>query len=232
MSLNNGNNIISESSPDIMEYLIQKLESRQRNLFNYANLFNSINSIEDFYLKRKNIFNLFQNLEEELRQASLAIKALMVQNKALSEENMKCLNIRKNNTKLVKENNYLLKENNNLTQKLKEIDILNINEKRPKSPSFNKDYQKYKLNEKSFNNKKYKTNDNFSGNKSSYNKKNFNKTKNNNKLNNNRNVQVNESYDDDINGLKNVKAIMEGMKKNKMKLKEVVNEHFVKNYIE
>ena len=95
MSLNKRNKIISESSPDIMEYLIQKLESRQRNLVSYANLFNSINSIEAFYLKRKDIFNLFQNLEEELRQASLAIKALMVQNKALSEENLQSLNMKK-----------------------------------------------------------------------------------------------------------------------------------------
>ena len=42
MSLNKRNKIISESSPDIMEYLIQKLESRQRNLVSYVNLFNSI----------------------------------------------------------------------------------------------------------------------------------------------------------------------------------------------
>ena len=231
MSLNYRNNIISQTSPDIMEYLIQKLECRQRNLFNYANIFNSIDSIESFYLKKKDFFNLFQNLEEELRQASLAIKALMVQNKALSEENIQCLNIKKNNSKLVKENNYLLKENNNLTQKLKEITIPNTIEKRSNSPSYNKGYQKYKFTNKSFQNRKFKTNDKFSGKENSYSNKIYNKTKNKNKINNNKNVQVNESYDD-IKGLKNVKAIMEGMKKNKMKLKEVVNEHFGKNTIE
>ena len=39
---------------------------------------------------------------------------------------------------------------------------------------------------------------------------------------------MNESYDD-IKELKNVKSIMAEMKKNKLKLKEVVNEHFGKN---
>ena len=231
MSLNKRNEIISESSPDIMEYLIQKLESRQRNLVSYVNLFNSINSIEAFYLKRKDIFNLFQNLEEELRQASLAIKALMVQNKALSEENLQSLNMKKNNAKLLRENNYLLKENNNLAQKLKEINIPDIIGKRAKSPTYNNEYQKYKFNVKSTQNKNYKNNDKFSGNKTSYNYKNYKQMKIQNKLNNNKNVKMNESYDD-IKGLKNVKNIMEDMKKNKMKLKEVVNEHFGKNNIQ
>ena len=36
------------------------------------------------------------------------------------------------------------------------------------------------------------------------------------KINNNKNIKMNESYDD-IKGLKNVKNIMEDMKKNKMK---------------
>ena len=178
MSLNFKNKIISESSPDIMEYLIKKLETRQRNLYNYANMFNSINSIEEFYLKRKDIFNLFQNLEEELRQASLAIKALMVQNKVLSEENIKSLNIKKNNKKLLNENNYLLKENNNLTQKLKKNNEKQIFDEKNKSPSFNKDYQNYKFRNNVIQNKKYKTNYKLNEYKSNNNKENNNKFKN------------------------------------------------------
>ena len=228
MSFDIRNNVICDSNHDIMEYLIKKLESRQRNLSGYANMFNSINSIEAFYLKRKDIFNLFQNLEEEFRQASLAIKALMVQNKALSEENLQFLNIKKNNAKLLRENNYLLKENNNLSQKLKEINIPNIIGKRAKSPTYNNEYQKYKFKVKSNKNKSNITNDKFSGNKTSYNYKNYKKMKIQNKLDNNKNIKMNESYDD-IKGLKNVKNIIEDMKKNKMKLKEVVNEHFGKN---
>ena len=224
MSLNFKNKIISESSPDIMEYLIKKLETRQRNLYNYANMFNSINSIEEFYLKRKDIFNLFQNLEEELRQASLAIKALMVQNKVLSEENIKSLNIKKTNKKLLNENNYLLKENNNLTQKLKKNNEKQILDERNKSPSFNKDYQNYKFRNNVIQNKKYKTNYKLNECKS-----NNNKESNNNRNNKfkNKNIHLNESYDD-IKGLKDVKSIMENMKANKIKLKEVINEHFGK----
>ena len=246
------NNAICDSNHDIMEYLIKKLESRQRNLNGYTNLFNSIDSIEAFYLKRKDIFNLFQNLKEELRQASLAIKALMIQNKALSEEKIQFLDNKKNFAKILKENNYLLKENNNLTQKLKELNKENtkIFEKKIKSPYFNnpynlsssnniknykriKDFQKNKLKtNKSFENKKYQINTNSYRNKTCNTAKNFNKKKLNQKmaLNNNKikNDYLNESYDD-INQLKNAKAIMEDMKKNKLKLKEVVNEHFGKN---
>ena len=235
MSFDIKNNIICDSSHDIMLYLIQKLECRQRNLNNYANIFNSINSIEAFYLKRKDMINLFQNLEEELHQASLAIKALLIQNKALSEEKSQSLNIKQDYSKLLKENNYLLKENSNLTQKLKEFNPQNINknENRKKSPSFNKEYQKNK-----YNNNKSLQNRNFLNNKSHVNKTNYNnkgsnKNKINNKLNNNnnKNIHVNESYDD-IKQLKNVKSIMEDMKRNRLKLKEVVNEHFGKNEIQ
>ena len=232
MSFDIKNNIICDSNHDIMLYLIQKLECRQKNLNNYANIFNSINSIESFYLKRKDMIILFQNLEEELRQASLAIKALLIQNKALSEEKTQCLNIKQDYSKLLKENNYLLKENSNLTQKLKEFNPQNINkiENRKKSPSFNKEFQKYKYNNKSFQNRNFLNNKSYVK-KTSYNSKGLNKNKINKKLNNNKNVRVNESYDD-IKQLKNVKSIMEDMKRNKLKLKEVVNEHFGKNDIQ
>ena len=235
MSLDIRNNVICDSSHDIMEYLIKKLESRQRNLNGYANLFNSINSIEDFYLRRKDLFNLFQNLEEELRQASLAIKALMIQNKALSEESIQFKDNKINFFKILIENNCLHKENNNLTKKLKELKSENIKtfEKRMKSPKFNNDFQKNKLKtNKSFQNTKQKINIKPYGNRTCYNTKNFNKKKVNQKmaLNNNKikNGHLNESYDD-IKELKNVRTIMEDMKKNKLKLKEIVNEHLGKN---
>ena len=232
MSFDIKNNIICDSSHDIMLYLIQKLECRQKNLNNYANLFNSINSIEAFYLRRKDMINLFQNLEEELHQASLAIKALLIQNKALSEEKTQCLNIKQDYSKLLKENNYLLKENSNLSQKIKEFNTQNINkiENSKKSPSFNKEIMKYK-----FNNIKSQQNKNYQNNKSYINKRTnnnrFNKNKIINKLNNNKNIHLNESYDD-IKQLKNVKSIIADMKRNKLKLKEVVNEHFGKNEIQ
>ena len=204
------------------------MESRQRNLFNYANIFNSINSIESFYIKRKDIFNLFQNLEEELRQASLAMKALMVQNKALSEENAKILNIKKNYNKLLNENNYLLKENNNLSEKLKDFNEQDKIIKREKSPTY-----KFNKNNKLSQIKKNQIKTKLYGNKTSYSNTNINKISNklklNNKLsNNNNNLSMSESFDD-IKGLKNAKNIMANRQKNKILLKEIVNEHFEKN---
>ena len=228
MSFDIKNNIICESNIDIINYLIQKLESSQRNLFNYANIFNSINSIESFYIKRKDIFNLFQNLEEELRQASLAMKALMVQNKALSEENAKILNIKKNYNKLLNENNYLLKENNNLSEKLKDFNEQDKIIKREKSPTY-----KFNKNNKLSQIKKNQIKTKLYGNKKSYSNTNINKISNklklNNKLsNNNNNLSMSESFDD-IKGLKNAKNIIANMQKNKILLKEIVNEHFEKN---
>ena len=108
----------------------------------------------------------------------------MVQNKALSEENLQSLNMKKNNAKLLRENNYLLKENNNLSQKLKEIHIPNIIGKRAKSPTYNNEYQKYKFNAKSNQNKSNMTKDKFPANKTSYNYNNYKKMKIQNKLNN------------------------------------------------
>ena len=229
MSLDYRNNIICESNADIMQYLILKLESRRKNLNSYAQTINSINSIETFYLKKKDIFNLFQNLEEELRQASLAIKALMVQNKALSEEKSQIFNIKQNYAKLLNENNYLLKENNNLTQKMRELKSPDKFEKSSKSPSNINKYQNYKFKKNAFEHRDYEKKVKSFKNKTNYSSNNVNKTSNNRKkLNNNNNIHVNESYDD-IKELKNVKAIMAEMKKNKLKLKEVVNEHFGKN---
>jgi len=230
MSLDYRNNIICESNADIMQYLILKLESRRKNLNSYAQTINSINSIETFYLKKKDIFNLFQNLEEELRQASLAIKALMIQNKALSEEKSQIFNIKQNYAKLLNENNYLLKENNNLTQKIRELKSPDKFEKRSKSPFNINKYQNYKFKKNAFEHRDYEKKVKSFKNKANYSSNNVNKTSNIRKKlnNNNNNIHVNESYDD-IKELKNVKSIMAEMKKNKLKLKEVVNEHFGKN---
>ena len=65
--------IFSNSTQEIMEYLIKKLESRKRNLSNYIHIFDSIDSIEIFYQKKNEISLLFKNLEEELHQSALAI---------------------------------------------------------------------------------------------------------------------------------------------------------------
>ena len=95
-------NINSNSTQEIMGYLIKKLESRKRNLSKYVNIFNSIDSMEIFNQKRNEIFNLFKNLEEELHQSALAIKALMIQNNALSHGSIETSSMKIKYNKLIK----------------------------------------------------------------------------------------------------------------------------------
>ena len=162
------NDIISNSNTDIMEYLIQKLESRQRNLSKCANIFNTIDSYETFYQKRKEIFILFKNLEEEIHQAAMAIKALMAQNKALSQNSLDTTSIQKNYDKLLQENNYLLIENNKYAQKIKELNNKNKNPKftkRAKSPTFNGIYKTISYDNNNNKNKNKPLKNNISGNK-------------------------------------------------------------------
>jgi len=221
------NDIICNSSPDIMEYLIQKLESRQRNLSNYANFFNSINSFESFYQKKHDIFNLFRNLEEELHQAALAIKALLVQNKSLALESIGNKGIQRNYNKLIQENNYLLLENNNFAKKLKELKNISRSPKSAKNSNFSgisKTRMKYNNTNKNIS-RDYPIKNNY---KSNYDNKNINNKKYKGKPNNkNTNNNINNDIDlNDIGQLKNVKNIIKDMKDNKTKLRAVIEEHF------
>ena len=235
MSYELRNDIISNSNSDIMEYLVQKLESRERNLSKCANFFNAIDSFEAFYQKRKDIFNLFKSLEEEIHQASLAIKALLVQNKALSKENGDTKVNQREYNKLLQENNYLLIENNKYAKKLKDLNNYKKSPIRTKSPSFN-DASKIKTDNKDKNKNQplKKINSGKKTNYSSYKNINKNKNLNNRKINENRNKnQVNYSEDiynydidlDNFNKLKNIKNIMKDMENNKAKLKEVISQH-------
>jgi hypothetical protein len=229
MSYELRNDIISNSNSDIIEYLVQKLESRERNLSKYANFFNTIDSFETFYQKRKDILNLFKSLEEEIHQAALAIKALLMQNKALSKENVDTQVNQRDYNKLLRENNYLLIENNKYAKKLKDLNNYNRSPYRAKSPSFNK-VSKIENKDKNKKEPLKKINSGKNANYTSY--KNMNK--NNRKINGNKSKnKINNSEDiynfdidiDNFNKLKNIKNIMKDMENNKAKLKEVINQH-------
>ena len=235
MSYDLRNDIISNSNSDIMEYLVQKLESRERKLSKCANFFNAIDSFEAFYQKRKDIFNLFKSLEEEIHQAALAIKALLVQNKALSKENVDSKVNQRDYNKLIQENNYLLIENNKYSKKLKDLNNYNKSPKRAKSPSFD-EVSKIKTDNKDKNKNKplKKINSGKKTNFSSYKNNNKNKNLNNRKINEKKiKNQINSNEDkynydidlDNINKLKNIKNIMKDMENNKAKLKAVINAH-------
>ena len=235
MSYDLRNDIISNSNSDIMEYLVQKLESRERNLSKCANFFNAIDSFETFYQKRKDIINLFKSLEEEMHQAALAIKALLVQNKALSKENVDSKVNQRDYNKLLQENNYLLIENNKYAKKLKDLNNYNKSPKRAKSPSFN-ETSKIKTDNRIKNKNKplKKINSGKKTNYSSYKNINKNRNLNNRKINEKKiKNQINTTEDiynydidlDNFNKLKNIKNIMKDMENNKAKLKAVINAH-------
>ena len=237
MSSERGNNIISKSNIEIMEYLIQKLESRERNLSKYSNIFNTIDSFDSFHQKRKDIFILFKNLEEELHQAAFAIKALMNQNKAISQENLTNKILKNNYNKLLQENNYLLIENNNIAQELKELKnkkIKNGSAQKVRNPSFS-NFSTAKFNNFNDIRNNYQPLNRVGSTKKNnyYNiKKNINKKNNNNKKKNvddiyNFDLELNE-----IDKLKNIKNIMQKIKSNKNKLKEAIEQHFAKNAIQ
>jgi len=232
MSYELRNDIISNTNSDLIEYLVQKLESRERNLLKYANFFNTIDSFETYYQKKKDIFNLFKSLGEEMHQAALAIKALLMQNKALSKENVDSQVNQRDYNKLLRENNYLLIENNKYAKKLKKLNNNNRSPYRTKSPSFNQ-VSKIKMENKDKNKNeplKKKINSGKKTNYSSYKNKNLSnrkiiESKSNTQLNNTEDIYNYDIDIDNFNKLKNIKNIMKDMENNKAKLKEVINEH-------
>ena len=107
-----------------MNYLIQKLEFRQKKIIKYKNIFTQINSFESFYSQRNELYILLNNLEEDLKQAAFALKALVMQNKTLVKE----IAVKKNEAiDLSNKLNITLGENENLKLKLSSLTEKNVN---------------------------------------------------------------------------------------------------------
>ena len=108
---------VNDKTYQVMDYLISKLESRYKNIHKYVGLINSVNSYDSFIYQKNNILSLFNELEKDLLQASVAIKALLVQKTKLSNE----INMNKIQT-------------NNFCDKLNELlninNLTNINDER------------------------------------------------------------------------------------------------------
>ena len=107
---NNNNNSISQTNENLIEYLINKLDSRIKKISKNKNFIKSIENI-DFFPYKKELINLMNDLEEDLKQALFAIKALLTENKSLTIENN---NLNEKNIKLNEKNNFLNVENENL----------------------------------------------------------------------------------------------------------------------
>jgi hypothetical protein len=107
---NNNNNSISQTNENLFEYLINKLDSRIKKISKNKNFIISIENI-NFFPYKKELINLMNDLEEDLKQALFAIKALLTENKSLTIENN---NLNEKNIKLNEKNNFLNVENENL----------------------------------------------------------------------------------------------------------------------
>ena len=192
------------NSTKIMEYLIRKLEARYNTVSKFTKIFNTLDSYETLYSLRQELKLLFNDLEEDFRQGIFAIKALTAQNKKILDD----LNVKENENKNITEQlNNILVDNKNLKMQLIKIKDKKIN------PSSKKDLEM----------KKREENFNLNFNENRYDNDNINKDK----VDDNGNENKGGNYE--YGQLSNVKNIMDNMKKNKMKLKMAIEQHFNNN---
>ena len=217
MCFEESNNLDDYSISDIMKYLVEKLEARYNSILNFNKLIDSYNSTNDFFSLKDELKQLFNDLENDFRQGILAIKALSIQNKNILDD----LKIKNKEYKNIMEQlNNISSENKDLKSqivKLKDKSSINIK----KDDSKNKFTLNNNINEKE---KENKHQDKFLNNK-----------KNNFEFDNDKieikkeNEQLKKNNKYELEQLSNVKNIMDNIKKNKMKLKMAIEQHFVNN---
>ena len=121
MSINKSNDIYDYSFIEVMHYLTNKLESRYNSLLKFKKLIDNIESPNSLFSLRKDLKQLFSDLQEDFRQGIFAIKALTVHNKSIIDE-LKIKN--KENKNIIEKLNTMQSENKNLKIiKQKENDI-------------------------------------------------------------------------------------------------------------
>ena len=225
----NNNNEQNDSSLEVMNYLIQKLDARQKKVYKFKLFFNELDSFQSFYSQRKEIYLLLNNLEEDLKQATFAIKALIMQNKSLLKE----INIKTNENKnILNQLNFTIAQNENLNLKINALqgniiqnmsnnnfnnlndnnnnNLVNVNVDSIKVDE-EEEYEEPKtknldLKEKSMNNIGF----------DNYNNYNFNSN----------NIRNNEKQDNNYEQLSNVKNIINDLRINKQNLKNIIDQHF------
>ena len=192
--------INDNASIEIMNYLIKKLESTYNSILKFNNLIDSYDTSEEFFSLRKDLKLLFTDLTENLNQGIFAIKALTNQNKKILEEiKIKDIEHQKN----IEQLNNIITENKKLKTEIE-----------------NKE-------------------ENF-GIKENIKDNNINIEKNEQIYENNNNINIINKEEDNINirqknnkfelqQLANVKNIMDNMKRNKLKVKMIIGQHFSNN---
>jgi len=213
----NNNNNTNDSNLDVMNYLIQKLEFRQKKIIKFKNLFKELDSFESFYSQRKEIYLLLNNLEEDLKQASYAIKALLLQNKSL----IKDINTRIAENKVISnELNLTLGENQNLKMKLENLDTNEVKKNEIINNNINKINNNNLVN---VNIESIKVDD--EGEYDEPQMKNINLKSNNNIKMESNNKNEDFNHENNYEQLANVKNIMNEIRNNKQNLKRIIEEH-------
>ena len=205
MSFENPNSENDGPGLEIMGYLIEKLESRYNSIIKLNQLINTTNTPAEFFSFKNDFKLLFNDLEEDFKQAIFSIKALTTQNENILNE-LKIKN--KENKNILDQLNKSISENKNLKIQMEkfENDSNNFNVKKEESKRGRGNYDRYEI-DTDPKNRNYKTENN----------------RNNNK-------REKEGFNDyEIGQLSNVKNIMDNMKKNKMKLKIAIEQHFTNN---
>ena len=196
--------ISDNSSIEIMNYLIKKLESTYNSILKFNNLLDSYDTSESFFTIRKDLKLFFTDLTENFNQGIFAIKALTNQNKKILEElKIKELKQQKN----INEFNNIITEN-----------------KKIKSEIENKE-ENFEIKENNIENIK----DN--------NKNNLEKNEELKENNINNNIIINNKEENirqknnkfELDQLSNVKNIMDNLKKNRMRVKMILGQHFINN---
>ena len=218
-NVKSNDNNSKDSNLEVMNYLIQKLDFRQKKIIKFKNLFKELDSFESFYSQRKEIYLLLNNLEEDLKQAAYAIKALLLQNKSLIKDiNTRILD----NKNLSNELNITLGENENLKMQIQNLNInqnkmnevINYNLNTNNNDLVNINIDSIKVDDEGeFDEPKIKNID-------------LKNNTNNLKINNYNYINKELIQENNYEQLSDVKNIMNEMRNNKRNLKKIIEEHF------
>ena len=207
MSYEESNRLNDNSFVEIMGYLIQKLESRYEIIIKFNQMLDTSNSSDDFFSLKNDLKLLFNDLEEDFRQGVFAIKALTSQNKKIMDN----LKIKTNeNINILEKLNNTLSENKNL-----KLELIKLKDKN--RPEIKKNKSKRDINLR-HNYEKFDNNiiNDFMNKKRNYSTRNVVKKQ----------IEKLKKNNYEFEQLSNIKNIMDNMKKNKLKLKMAIEQHF------
>ena len=128
------------SISEVMEYLVQKLESRYNSIMKFKELLDTLGSPESFFSLKRDLKLLFNDLEQDFRQGIYAIKALSTQNEKLMDD----LKVKINeNKELIDQLNNAISENKNV-----KLQILKFKDKKSQEIKKGKESPKKNINRK------------------------------------------------------------------------------------